>query len=111
MRPFPQYTNFNAVLYDATGIYHSFQTNFARRFAKGFSLDAIFHLVEEHRYVIGLRRLEPDALAVPGDRARVSALDRPFMTNVGWIWELPFGKGQQFPLGSRVGSALLGGWN
>ena len=111
MRPFPQYTNFNAVLYDATGSYHSFQTNFSRRFAKGFSMDASFTWSKNIDSSSGFGDSHQMPWRYPEIERGVSALDRPFMANVGWIWELPFGKGRQFLSNSRVASALLGGWN
>jgi hypothetical protein len=111
MRPFPQYNNFNAVLYDARGNYNSFQTNLTRRFSKGFSVDGSFTWSKNIDTASGFSDSNQMPWRYPEIERAVSALDRPRMVTVGWIWELPFGRGQRFFSGNRLGSALLGGWN
>ena len=61
-------------------------------------------------------RYATDKLSVWGKYSRLGApvqaptgYDRRHMFTMGWVYELPIGKGQKFPL-SGVADRILGGW-
>ncbi|MEX2263854.1 MAG: hypothetical protein WD696_18005 [Bryobacteraceae bacterium] len=109
-RPFPVYTGFNAVQYDGTGDYHSMQFNVTRRFSTGFSLDTSFTFSKSTDTASGFG----DSFQIPWQFPEIehglSSLDRPRSLTIGWVWELPFGKGRRYLNGNRFASAILGGF-
>ncbi|MBN8731400.1 MAG: TonB-dependent receptor [Acidobacteria bacterium] len=110
VRPFPIYTGFNAVRYDARADYHSLQVNVTRRFSAGFSVDGSFTFSKNTDTASGFS----DSFQIPWQYPEIeharSSLDRPRSFTLGWVWELPFGKGRRFVNANRVASAILGGF-
>ncbi len=94
VRPFPKFTGFNAVFYDATSNYHSFQLRATRRFSQGLSVDGNYTFSKN----IDTASRESDSFQIPWqfpqlERA-LSSLDRTHVFTVGAVYELPFGKGK-----------------
>lgn len=110
VRPFPQYTAFNEVRYDATSDYHSLQLNVTRRFTGGFSLDGAFTWSKNTDTASGFADSFQIPWVLPGIEHALSSLDRPLNFTLGWVWELPVGKGRRLLSQNRVASALLGGF-
>jgi hypothetical protein len=110
VRPFPEYTAFNAVLYDARANYHSLQVNATRRFSSGFSLDGSFTWSKNLDSASGFG----DSNQIPWQHPDIeygrATLDRPLMATIGWVWELPFGRGRRFANENRLASAIFGGF-
>ena len=110
VRPFPIYTNFSAVYYDARADYHSMQLNITRRFSAGFSIDSSFTFSKNTDTASGFA----DSFQIPWQYPEIehalSSLDRPSSFTLGWVWELPFGKGRPFLNGNRFASVILGGF-
>ncbi len=109
-RPFPNYTNFSAVHYDATGDYHSLQFNVTRRFSNGFSLDASFTYSKSTDTASGFADSFQIPWQFPEIEHALSSLDRPRNVTIGWVWELPFGKGRRYFNSHRFASAIFGGF-
>ncbi|MEK7406375.1 MAG: TonB-dependent receptor [Acidobacteriota bacterium] len=110
VRPFPRFSGFSAVLYDATGSYNSLQVKATRRFSAGLSLDANYTFSKN----IDTASRAADSFQIPWQFANIeraiSSIDRPHVFNIGWVYELPFGKGHRYLAGNPVLSALLGGF-
>ena len=110
VRPFPVYTGFSAVQYDSRGDYHSLQFNVTRRFSAGFSLDGSFTFSKSTDTASGFS----DSFQIPWQFPEVehalSSLDRPRSVTIGWVWELPFGKGRRYLNGNRLAAAILSGF-
>lgn len=110
VRPFPNYTGFSAVMYDSRSDYHSFQLNVTRRFSKGFSIDGSFTFSKNTDTASGFADSFQIPWQYPDIEHGLSALDRPRTVTIGWVWELPFGKGQPLLSNNKVASAVLGGF-
>lgn len=110
VRPYPRFTGFNAVFYDANSIYNSLQFKATRRFSSGFSLDANYTFSKN----IDTSSHLADSFQIPWQFAHIeralSTLDRPQVLTLGSVYELPFGKGKRWLAGNRVLSAVLGGF-
>lgn len=96
VRPYPKYTGFNAVFYDATSNYHSLQLKATRRFSKGLSIDGNYTFSKN----IDTAPREADSFQIPWqfpqlERA-LSSLDRTHVFTVGAVYELPFGRGKSW---------------
>lgn len=109
-RPFPIYTAFSAVHYDSTGDYHSLQFNVTRRFSSGFSLDASFTYSKSTDTASGFADSFQIPWQFPEIEHALSSLDRPRNLTIGWVWELPFGRGRRFLNSNRLASAVFGGF-
>jgi hypothetical protein len=110
VRPYPQYTNFNTVLYDATADYHSMQVNLTRRFSSGFSMDGSFTWSKNTDSASGFSDSNQIPWQFPGIEHALSNLDRPRMATFGWIWDLPVGRGRRFLNSNRAASLIFGGF-
>lgn len=110
VRPFPTFSAFSAVFYDATSNYHSLQTKLTRRFSAGFQLDANYTFSKN----IDTASHLADSFQIPWQFASIeralSSLDRPHVATAGWVYELPFGKNRRWLSGNRVLAALAGGF-
>lgn len=94
------------------GQYHSLQATFGRRFTGGLMIRSV--------YTFGKAINENDEPSRGGSmfnhpdvRYRNRALasfDRTHNFHAGFLYELPFGKGRRFASGSRLASAVAGGW-
>lgn len=109
-RPFPQYTTFNSILYDAYGDYHSLQVKYTRRFHSGFSLNGSFTFSKNTDSSSNYSDSHQIPWEFPEIEHAVASLDRPRSATFGWVWELPFGRGKALANHSRIVSALLGGF-
>jgi len=109
VRPFPVYSGFSAVYYDAVASYHSLQMKATRRFRAGLSIDANYTFSKN----IDNASNFGDSFQIPWQYASIeraiSSLDRPHVFTLGAVYELPFGRGRRFA-GNRVVSAVLGGF-
>ncbi|MBI3282145.1 MAG: TonB-dependent receptor [Acidobacteria bacterium] len=110
LRPFPTYSGFNAMFYDANAIYNSLQVKATRRFSAGLSIDANYTFSKN----IDNASNFADSFQIPWqyfsiERA-LSGLDRPQVFTLGVVYELPFGKGKPWLADNRAASWLLGGW-
>jgi hypothetical protein len=110
VRPFPNLGAFNAVHYDATSIYNSVQAKATRRFSSGFSLDVNYTFSKN---IDTSSHLE-DSFQIPWQYANIeralSSLDRPHVLTLGWVYELPFGRGKPLFANNPWVSAIIGGW-
>jgi len=110
VRPFPIYTDFNAVYYDSRADYQSLQLNVTRRFAAGFSIDGSFTFSKNTDTASGFADSFQIPWQYPAIEHGLSSLDRPRSVTIGWVWELPFGKGRRYLNANRVASAIFGGF-
>ncbi len=92
--------------------YHSLQTAVNRSFSKGLLLKGAY------TYSKAINMTDDDGWAGVSwnwsgafDRNRAPAgYDRTHVFQMGWVYDLPFGKGRQF-VQEGVGAAILGGWS
>jgi hypothetical protein len=110
VRPFPNFTAFNAVLYDARADYHSLQINATRRFSSGFSLDGSFTWSKNTDTSSGFGDSNQIPWQFPDLEHALATLDRPRMATIGWVWDLPLGRGRKFLSQNAIASALFGGF-
>ena len=90
-----------------TTAYNSLQASLTRRFSRGvmFGANYTWSKFEVPYY-------PTDALLYQYVASRpVSSIDRTQVLSLNGVWELPFGKGKGWLSGSRIGSAILGGWS
>ena len=109
VRPFPNVSSFSAARYNASSIYNSLQVKATRRFRAGFGLDANYTFSKKID-----NAEQGDSGQIPWqyfsiERA-VSSLDQPHVFSLGFVYELPFGKGKALVANHRLASALLGGF-
>jgi hypothetical protein len=98
----------NVSLYSPRGTisYNALQATLNRRFAQGlqFGLSWTWAKSESPNY-------PTDAFLFQYlDSRPVQGTDRTHVLTMNGAWELPFGQGKRWLGGSRVGSAILGGW-
>jgi hypothetical protein len=109
VRPFPRFTGFNAVFYDATSNYHSLQLRATRRFSRGLSIDGNYTFSKN----IDTASRESDSFQIPwqfpGLERALSSLDRTHVFTVGAVYELPFGRGKSW-LSEGVLAHIVGGF-
>ena len=112
LRPYPNYTAFNAVYYDGTSSYNALQIRGTRRFSGGFSFDANYTFSKNIDTASDLNDLA--TFQIPWQYGSLekglSSLDRTNVLNVGWVYELPFGRGKHFLSNNRLISAVIGGF-
>lgn len=110
LRPYPRFSAFNAVFYDALASYHSLQLKATRRFAQGFSVDVNYTFSKNIDTASGFSESFQIPWQFPGIEKALSNLDRTHSFSLGWVYELPFGKGRPYLSGNRWASAILGGF-
>jgi hypothetical protein len=122
LRPYPQ---FGAVIATnnsyGNSIYHSLQVKVERRFSTGFG----FLLAYTRSKLIDDTLPSTANLGFAGENfsagniqdyynrrneRSVASYDTPNYLTINGNYELPFGKGKLFLTSSRIGNALLGGW-
>ena len=92
--------------------YHSLQTSIRKQFSKGIMLQG------SYTWSKAINMTDEDGWAGVGwnwgpvfNRNRALAgYDRTHIFNMGWVYELPFGKGKPF-VSSGVISHIVGGWS
>ena len=103
--PFPQYSSIGYYTYDGRSWYNSVETSVSKRFSNNFSLNAGYTFS---------KFLEDTTLLNAGDAQPskvISDVDSPHHITVSGIFELPFGKGQQFGANlPHVLNYLVSGW-
>ena len=104
-RQYPQFTQVQSTENGKTAYYHALIIKLEKRFSHGLNL--LFNhnwskMIEDNRV----------SLVNPRPFFRgISGLDRPHMTNVAFVYDLPFGQGQPLLSGAGRGlNALVGGW-
>ncbi|HYO84012.1 MAG TPA: carboxypeptidase regulatory-like domain-containing protein, partial [Bryobacteraceae bacterium] len=110
LRPYPRYAGFNAVFYDGTASYHSFQAKATRRFGQGLSADFNYTFSKNIDNASGFNENYQIPWQFMDIEKSLSNLDRPHVFSLGWVYELPFGRGKPLLSGNRFASALLGGF-
>jgi hypothetical protein len=111
VRPYPRYSAFNAVFYDARAAYHSLQMRSSRRFRAGLALDANYTFSKNLDTASNLS----DSFQIPWQfhhelEKGLSGLDRTHILSAGWVYELPFGRNRRFFSDRKLLAALLGGF-
>jgi hypothetical protein len=114
-QPLPQYSAVNTTGPYVSGNYNSLQAQLERRFSKGVSVLAAYtwgHAIDngpssaaDDGYDPGPQN--PNNLAASRGDSNYDVRQRLAFSTV---YELPFGKGRPFINSSRVGQAVLGGW-
>jgi hypothetical protein len=98
----------NVSLYSPRGTisYNALQATLNRRFARGLQFGASWTWSKAE-----IPNYPTDALLYQYlDSRPVQSTDRTHVLTMNAAWELPFGAGRRWLAGSRVGSAILGGW-
>jgi Carboxypeptidase regulatory-like domain/TonB dependent receptor len=111
-RPFPQFSALRAYAPLVDANYNSLQAQVERRFTNGFSLLAAYtwgHAIDDGPSQVDTVVAPQNAYDFAAERGN-SAYDVRNRLVVSSLYELPFGKGKAFLSGSRVGSAIAGGW-
>ena len=105
LRPYPHFTSISADEQQGYSWYHSMQTRFEKRFAKGYTLNVSWTWSKFMEAIGYLNDTDPMPERV------VSDLDRTHRIVITGVYELPFGRGRA--LGSNwhpVLDGVLGGW-
>ncbi len=116
-RPYPQYRNITAALYDGMSKYHAFQMTLRKRFSSGFSM------ATNYTFSKGMDSGSSSGWggAVVGVDNYQSAYDwranwGPFQAdlrhtvNGSFVYELPLGKNRAFVNRGGILNAAIGGW-
>jgi hypothetical protein len=97
----------------ASSNYHALQTAVRRSFAKGLMLQGAYtwskaiNMFDDEGWA-GLTWNAPFVM----DRNRAAAgYDRRHVFQMGWVYQLPFGKGKSIGSSNRVLSNVVGGWS
>jgi hypothetical protein len=91
--------------YDGYSSYHALQAKMERRFAGGWTLNAVYQWSKNLQAISRLNGQPSDLEKVISDQ------DRPHRVVISAIWELPFGKGKRlFNAWPAAVDRLLGGW-
>ncbi|MDQ6664969.1 MAG: TonB-dependent receptor, partial [Acidobacteriota bacterium] len=108
-RPYPQYARIRLIAPDTNTVYHSLQSRFEHRFAKGLSLTAAYtwsHLIDDAGETINAGGCVCQNPRNRGAAERGnSLLDQRHRVVIGYIYEVPFTKGL-----TGIPGAILGGW-
>jgi hypothetical protein len=107
LRPYPQFTSVIPLFSSgSSSTYNSLQVRFSKRYAHGLQFEGSYVFSK----VIDNGSNHQDSYNILADRA-VTSYDIPHRFVIGYIYELPFGRGRHF--GSSVPGAvnwILGGW-
>jgi hypothetical protein len=114
LRPFPQYQNINTWSGngDRSGhsTYHAMILKMERRVSNGLYLQGSYVF---SKLLTNTDRVDSGGRAMDHYNRRweksVGEFDLPHNVKFSWIYDLPWGKGQKFDLGT-AGNALIGGW-
>jgi hypothetical protein len=107
LRPFPQFTSM-IPLYSSgnSSNYHALQLTFTKRLSSGLQIDGNYTWAKNIEE--GLNH--QDSYNIRASRA-LATIDIAHRFVVGYLYELPFGKGRRFGAGaSGLLDALIGGW-
>jgi hypothetical protein len=107
LRPYPQFTSVIPLFSSgSSSTYHSLQVRFSKRYSRGLQFEGSYVWSK----VIDNGSSHQDSYNILADRA-VTSYDIPHRFVVGYIYELPFGRGRRF--GANAPAAvnwILGGW-
>jgi hypothetical protein len=107
LRPYPQFTDIIPLFSSgASSNYHALQVNFSKRFSQGLQIEGNYTWAKN----IEEGENHQDSYNIRNDRA-IAGIDLAHRFVVGYLYELPFGKGRKF--GAKVPGvvdALIGGW-
>ena len=107
LRPYPQFTDIIPLFSSgASSNYHSLQVNFSKRFSHGLQIEGNYTWAKN----IEEGENHQDSYNIRDDRA-IAGIDLAHRFVIGYLYELPFGKGRKF--GAKVPGvvdALIGGW-
>lgn len=107
LRPFPQFTDIIPLFSSgASSNYHSLQVSFNKRISHGLQIDGNYTWAKN----IEEGESHQDSYFIRGDRA-LAAIDLKHRFVVGYLYDLPFGRGRRFGGSApRIVDALIGGW-
>jgi hypothetical protein len=102
-------------VYDSSGYlsseYNSLQVAFNRQFSKGLLLKGAYTWSHAIDYTDDDGWAEMDWYGSQFSRNRATAgFDRTQVFQLGWVYELPVGKGKAYLNGGGIASKVLGGW-
>src|SRR5690606_18673280 len=114
LRPFPQYYSVGTTHFlGATSNYHSLQVTGTRRVSDGLSFLAAYtfskSLASSDAPGIGLYTYQGQDFYNRKNEKSLTTFHRPQSFKLSWMYDLPFGPGQQW-LNEGPLSAILGGW-
>jgi outer membrane receptor protein involved in Fe transport len=108
-RPYPQFNRIRMMVADGKSIYHSLQTRYERRFAKGLSLTAAYtwgHFIDDTAQTINRGACNCQDARNRGRAERANSINdirQRFV--VGYVWDVPVGRGLRGPA-----KFVIGGW-
>lgn len=108
-RPFRGYANINERRTDGDSNYNSAQVTFTRRFADGLQFGAVYTFSKNITDASTDRSDTVQDNSRPELERGLSQFDRTHVFTANFLYELPFGGGKRFDLGS-VGNAIFGGF-
>lgn len=107
LRPFPQYSGFGAVASQSGhSTYNGLETSFQKRYSKGLWLMT--------SYTFSKTLVSQNGQNVYNQLTEkiVSNANRPHVFTLGYVYELPFGKGKSYGANMHpVTNAILGNWS
>jgi hypothetical protein len=114
LRPYPQFTSINGILWDGRSNYNALQLRAVKRAAHGlqFTANYAWSRTLDNATSNG-SATNPDIYQKSYDPAAnygLSELNDPYMLNGLASYELPFGHGRKFLNTSGIFNQLLGGW-
>ncbi|MBI3208967.1 MAG: TonB-dependent receptor [Candidatus Solibacter usitatus] len=107
LRPYPQFTDV-IPLYStgASSNYHALQVSFNKRFSRGMQFDGSYTWAKSIQEALS----HVDSYNVRASRS-LADYDIAHRFVIGYIYELPFGRGRRFGAGwDRMTNTVLGGW-
>jgi hypothetical protein len=112
-RPFQGFGSIGRVEPIGDSDYHALQVKLERRFSRGFGFLAAYTFSKAidlgGEQLIGTDQLYRDVQNLRWERS-LSLYDTRHRIVFSYLWELPFGTGRRFALGSGLLSALFGNW-
>ena len=113
--PFPQFGRIQLVDNGGNGNYNSLGTKLTKRYSSGLLFLVSYTWAKSLDTATAIRNLGGDTLFPQNsycrscERARSSHDTRHRFVTSG-LWDLPFGKGRRFDIGSRALDLVAGGW-
>jgi hypothetical protein len=108
-RPFPQYNRIRMMAADGNSIYHSLQSRYERRFAKGLSFTAAYtwsHMIDDTGETINRGACQCQSPRNRGKAERADSLyDIRHRFVAGYVWEIPWAQAM-----TGVARTILAGW-
>jgi hypothetical protein len=108
-RPFKGFANINERRTDAESNYNSGQMTLTRRFANGLQFGAVYTFSKNITDSSTDRSDTVQDNSNPDAERGLSQFDRTHVFSAHMLYDLPFGKGRRFDMGS-IGNAILGGF-